>query len=77
MRLRQKVGLKRVLIIVFWMIVELAIMWRVGDFTDTTRSEYFIKLAIIFAAIFALIELSVKLMKHMKYIKARKYVKSI
>lgn len=77
MRLRQRVGLKRVLIIVFWMIVEVAIMWRVGDFTGTTQGEYLIKLAIIFAAIFALIELSVKLMKHMKYIKVKKYAKSI
>lgn len=77
MKLRQRVGLKRILIIIFWMLVEVLVVWNIQGFTVDTRIDYFLKLAILFLAFFALIELSVKLIKHIKYIKARNHVKSL
>lgn len=77
MKLRQKVGLTRIAVILFWMLVEILVVWNVGGFATESKIEYLSKLAIIFLAFFALIQLSVKLIQHIKYIRVKHYVKNI
>lgn len=77
MKLRQKVGLTRIAVILFWMLVEILVVWNVGGFATESKIEYLSKLAIIFLAFFALIQLSVKLIQHIKYIRVKHYAKNI